>query len=54
MPAVNRKEQRIRTEAVKGFIALGMQSDEIIEEMQRLFKVNRSTVYNYIKKAKEK
>jgi predicted transcriptional regulator YheO len=30
-----------------------MQSDEIIEAMQREYKMNRSTVYNYIKKVKK-
>jgi uncharacterized protein YoaH (UPF0181 family) len=53
MPLINRKEQRIRAEKVRGYMALGMQSDEIIEAMQREYKMNRSTVYNYIKKVKK-
>ena len=54
MPLIDRKSQRARLEVVKGLLALGMQSDEVIEEMKKKFNVNRSTVYNYIKKAKEK
>lgn len=53
MPLINRKEQRIRSEKVRGYIALGMQSDEIIDAMQKEFKMNRSTVYNYIKREKK-
>lgn len=53
MPLINRKEQRIRAAKVRGYLALGLQSDEIIEAMQREFKMNRSTVYNYIKRVKK-
>lgn len=53
MPLINRKEQRIRAARVKEYLVLGMQSDEIIEAMQKEFKMNRSTVYNYIKRVKK-